>query len=75
MAEHKNITAKDMELGDSSGDDRPSFNLREVREQAERTAIMRALNHAGGKLSQAADMLGVSRPTMYDFIKKFNLKT
>lgn len=75
MAEHKHITAKDLELGENTQEERPTFNLREVREQAERTAITRALNHAGGKVSQAADMLGVSRPTLYDLIKKFDLKT
>ena len=75
MAENKNITAQDLELGDNSKEERLSFDLREVREQAERKAIMRALSHAAGKVSQAADMLGVSRPTMYDLIKKFGLKT
>jgi len=74
MADHKNITAKDLELGDNSGDDYPTFDLREVREQAERKAIQRALNHSGEKVSQAADLLGVSRPTMYDLIKKYKLK-
>jgi two-component system NtrC family response regulator len=36
--------------------------------------VVRALNHVGGKVSQAAVLLGVSRPTMYDLIRKFGLK-
>jgi two-component system NtrC family response regulator len=74
MAENKQITAGDLELGGSAHDERASFNLREIRDQAERQAVVRALGHVGGKVSQAADLLGVSRPTMYDLLKKFNLK-
>ena len=50
------------------------FSLRHTREQAERQAILRALSHSAGKVSTAADMLGISRPTMYDMIRKLNLK-
>jgi two-component system NtrC family response regulator len=32
------------------------------------------MSHVGGKISQASELLGVSRPTMYDLIKKYNLK-
>ncbi len=74
MAESKQISASDLELGGSSHDERASFNLREIRDQAERQAVVRALGHVGGKVSQAAELLGVSRPTMYDLLKKFNLK-
>ncbi|MGA7800862.1 MAG: PEP-CTERM-box response regulator transcription factor [Gammaproteobacteria bacterium] len=74
MADQKQITAKDLELGNGSADEAISFNLREIRDQAERQAIVRALGHVGGKISQAADLLGVSRPTMYDLIRKFNLR-
>ena len=74
MAEHKQISASDLELGGAGADDMRTFNLREVREQAERQAIVRAMGHVGGKVSHAAELLGVSRPTMYDLIKKYSLK-
>jgi two-component system NtrC family response regulator len=74
MAEHKQISASDLELGGAGTDDTRTFNLREIREQAERQAIVRAMSHVGGKISQASELLGVSRPTMYDLIKKYNLK-
>ena len=64
----------DLELGGAGTDDTRTFNLREIREQAERQAIVRAMSHVGGKISQASELLGVSRPTMYDLIKKYNLK-
>jgi two-component system NtrC family response regulator len=75
MAEHKQILASDLELGGSTPDELASFNLRDIRDRADRQAITRALNHVGGKISQAADLLGVSRPTMYDLLRKFGLKS
>ncbi|VAW76179.1 Two-component system response regulator protein [hydrothermal vent metagenome] len=74
MAEHKQISVSDLELGGAGVDDTRTFNLREIREQAERQAIVRAMGHVAGKISQASELLGVSRPTMYDLIKKYNLK-
>ena len=74
MAEHKQITAGDLELGGSSPEELATFNLREIRDSADRQAITRALNHVCGKVSQAAELLGISRPTMYDLLRKFGLK-
>ncbi len=73
MAEGKQVTARDLEL-DETAPNEADFSLRYMREQAERQAVMRALSHASGKVTAAADLLGVSRPTMYDLIRKFNLK-
>jgi two-component system NtrC family response regulator len=74
MAEHKQMTAADLELGGDSPGELATFNLREIRDRADRQAISRALNHVSGKVSQAAELLGVSRPTMYDLLRKFGLK-
>jgi two-component system NtrC family response regulator len=73
MAEGKQVTAKDLELDEVVTTD-ADFSLRYMREQAERQAILRALSHSAGKVSAAADLLGISRPTMYDMIRKLNLK-
>ena len=74
MAEQKLITANDLELGGSSAEELATFNLREIRDTTDRQATIRALNHVGGKVSQAAELLGISRPTMYDLLRKFGLK-
>ena len=74
MAEHKQITAADLELGGSTPEELATFNLREIRDRSDRQAVVRALNHVGGKVSQAAELLGVSRPTMYDLLRKFGLR-
>ncbi len=73
MSEGSQITAEDLEL-EAPEATTVNFDLREAREHAERQTIVRALSHAGGKIAQAADLLGVSRPTMYDLIRKLNLK-
>ena len=48
-------------------------NLKSVREKVERKAIVKAMAHVNGKISLAADLLGVSRPTLYDLIKKLDI--
>ena len=45
-----------------------------MREDAEREAIVRVLSRSNGNLSRAADMLGISRPTLYDLLNRFGLK-
>ncbi len=48
--------------------------LRQVREDAERDAVLRVLSRVNGNMSRAAELLGISRPTMYDLINRFGLK-
>ncbi|MFQ5544629.1 MAG: PEP-CTERM-box response regulator transcription factor [Acidiferrobacterales bacterium] len=72
-AEGNRVTAKDLEL-DIDALKPLSLNLREVREQAERQAIMNALSMDNGNVSKAAGILGISRPTLYDLMNKYDLK-
>ncbi|MBA6290451.1 PEP-CTERM-box response regulator transcription factor [Colwellia sp. MB3u-4] len=51
-----------------------SLNLRVVREQAESIAIQKAYTLSDGNMSKAADLLGVTRPTLYSLIEKYGLK-
>ena len=74
MAERNQIGAGDLELGGNTPEELATFNLREIRERTDRQAITRALNHVGGKVSKASELLGISRPTMYDLMRKFGLK-
>jgi two-component system, NtrC family, response regulator len=50
------------------------LNLRQVRDEAEKNAVLRVLGRVNGNLTKAADLLGVSRPTLYDLIHRFGLK-
>lgn len=72
MADGNQITAEDLELEGETSETLP-FNLREVREEAERRAVLRALHYVNNNIAQAAELLGVSRPTLYDLIKKLNV--
>jgi len=72
MADGKMVTASD--LGLQAGDDaRDSLNLREVRQHAETRAIRVALTKSYGNISKAAEMLGITRPTLYDLLSKYGL--
>lgn len=73
MANGNRITAQDLELEPPLAGT-STFKLREIREQAERQTVLRALTHADGKITKAADLLGISRPTIYDLIRKHNVK-
>ena len=72
MADGKMVTAMDLGLqaGDEPGD---SLNLREVRSRAESKAIRVALTKSFGNISKAAELLGITRPTLYDLLNKYGL--
>ncbi|MGI9222131.1 MAG: PEP-CTERM-box response regulator transcription factor [Woeseiaceae bacterium] len=72
MADGKFVTAED--LGIAAGDEEGlSLNLREVRQQSESRAIRVALTKSYGNISKAAEMLGITRPTLYDLLNKYGM--
>ena len=73
MADGKLISAADLDLQD---DAEPAVfpTLRQLRERAEFDAVTQALALARDNVSQAAKLLGVSRPTLYDLMRQFRLK-
>ena len=73
MADEMQITPDDLELSDLDVEVEP-FNLRVVREEAERRAVLRALNHTDNNVSRTAEMLGVTRPTLYNLVRKYNIE-
>ena len=74
MADGSRIGPEDLGIGKAAGKVEP-VNLRQVREEAERRAIVRALARSDGNLVKAAELLGVSRPTLYDLLNRYGLKT
>ncbi|WP_375398334.1 PEP-CTERM-box response regulator transcription factor [uncultured Sphingomonas sp.] len=71
MADGKLVTAADLDL-ESGGAPEP-INLKAVREIADRKAIRHALARAEGNISNTAKLLGISRPTLYDLLKSYDL--
>jgi two-component system, NtrC family, response regulator len=68
------VTAMDLGFFEHQGKSfELSLNLRAVREQAESIAIQKAYALSEGNISKAADLLGITRPTLYSLIEKYEL--
>ncbi|HMO47445.1 MAG TPA: PEP-CTERM-box response regulator transcription factor [Rubrivivax sp.] len=75
MADGNQITAEDMGLSAANGDALGNeFDLRVAREAAEKRTVVAALGRANGNIAKAAELLGVSRPTLYDLMHRLGLK-
>jgi two-component system, NtrC family, response regulator len=74
MADGNTLTATDIGL-ETEAREPISFDLRTIREEAERKAILAALSRSNGNVVRTAELLGVSRPTLYDLMHKFGLKS
>lgn len=71
VARGRSVSAGALGLdGDSVAMDR---TLHEAREEIEHTMVVRALRRSVGNVTRAARSIGVSRPTMYDLIRKHGL--
>ncbi|SMP69382.1 two-component system, NtrC family, response regulator [Noviherbaspirillum suwonense] len=73
MADGPQIVGEDLGLGDSPATDE-FMNLRQVRDEAEYRATIKALARVDGNIVRAAELLGVSRPTLYDLMSRHGIK-
>lgn len=75
MADGNCITAEDVGVGpEGEAEALEALNLRVVREEAERRAVVRVMARVNGNVARAAEVLGISRPTLYDLMNRFGLK-
>ena len=79
MAEGERLAATDLGLAtgeeaEGNGGVPSDLNLRAIRDNAERTAIVTALARTNGNIGRSAELLGVSRPTIYDLMKRLGIK-
>ncbi len=76
MSDGPQIAADDLGLpasAQAAPQDEP-LNLRQAREGAEYKVMVRALARADGNIARAAELLGVSRPTLYDLMNHHGIK-
>ena len=74
MADGKLVTAADLDLqGGADASSATPINLRAAREIADRKVIQQALARTENNISGATKLLGISRPTLYDLMKQYQL--
>lgn len=75
MSDNKFISSLDLALQPIEDDLEPmALNLRQVREAAEKQAIAKALSLSNGNMSNTANILGITRPTLYSLMDKYTVK-
>jgi two-component system NtrC family response regulator len=73
MTEGKLVGAEDLDLLAPDAGDAAPLNLKSAREVADRKVIRHALARSEGNISSTAKLLGISRPTLYDLLKQYEL--
>ncbi len=75
MADGNQITRDDIGLDlPKEEDSMETLDLRTIRDNAEKNAIVAAMGRVNGNMVKAAEILGISRPTLYDLMHKLGLK-
>jgi len=78
MAEANRVSCEDMGLPRAEPSpeqlEEVSLDLRSAREKAERATVLAALARTDGNIVKASELLGVSRPTLYDLMDRLAIK-
>lgn len=74
MADGKLVTALDLDLPAPDENTDNPLNLKTAREATDRRVIRHALARSEGNISGTARLLGISRPTLYDLLKQYDLQ-
>ncbi|QFT77733.1 PEP-CTERM-box response regulator transcription factor [Erythrobacter sp. THAF29] len=73
MADGKLVSADDLDFLGDDEENAEVLNLKAAREQSDRRVIRHALARSEGNISSTAKLLGISRPTLYDLLKQYDL--
>ncbi|WP_100261011.1 PEP-CTERM-box response regulator transcription factor [Qipengyuania seohaensis] len=74
MADGKLVGADDLDMDTDEDGGELALNLKQAREEADRRMIRKALARTQGNISNSAKILGISRPTLYDLLKQYDLQ-
>jgi len=74
MADGRLVGAGDLDLGAGKDEDSEVLNIKTARERSDRKVIRHALARSEGNISSTAKMLGISRPTLYDLLKQYDMQ-
>lgn len=74
MADGRLVTAADLDLEQADDEGALPLNLKAAREHADRHVIRHALARSEGNISSTAKLLGISRPTLYDLLRQYDLQ-
>ena len=72
MADDTAITAEDLGIGPT--EEAPILNLRQIRDESDKHAVIKVMARCDNNIAKAAEMLGISRPTLYDLLNRFGLR-
>ena len=73
MADGPRILPRDLDLPDPGGEQH-DLDLRRRRDAVELEVLQRAMARCRGNIAQAARLIGVSRPTLYDLLRHHGLR-
>ena len=73
MSTGKRLSPEDLELPTTAAGE-TNRSLKEAREELERHLVQQALRKHGGKITAAAQELGISRPTFYELMDKLGVQ-
>lgn len=75
MSDNKLINEIDLDIVNDKSNSPLDLSLKVTREKAEREAVSKALTYCDGNLSNTARCLGITRPTLYNLLDKYALKS
>jgi two-component system, NtrC family, response regulator len=73
MSDGKLVGAADLDLAEPDREMSQALNLKTAREVSDRKVIRHALARSEGNISNTAKLLGISRPTLYDLLKQYDM--
>ncbi|MBE7414117.1 MAG: hypothetical protein HS130_02330 [Deltaproteobacteria bacterium] len=73
LSEGPVVTSSD--LGFAEKEQPQTLDLRKARENLDVRLICTAISMHNGNISKAAEELGLSRPTLHQLVKKYNITT